>query len=214
MQNIYILSGLGVDERVFKNIDFGNVQPVFIKWIRPAKNELVESYAARLTQQITSENPVLIGLSFGGMMAVEIAKYIKPKKIILLASAKIKDEIPSYYRLAGKLKLNYLLPSKILKQNNVVTNWFFGTKEKSDTDLLGQILKETDTEILKWSIDKIVNWENYIIPENLIHIHGNKDRILPIQYVQCDIKIENAGHFMTMTHSKALSEIIQKILIN
>ena len=100
----------------------------------------------------------------------------------------------------------------ILKKNNVVTNWFFGTKEKQEKDLLTQILKETDSQILKWSIDKIVNWKNMTVPENVIHIHGNNDKILPINFVHCNYVVENAGHFMTMTHSKEISELLQKII--
>lgn len=212
MQDVYILSGLGVDERVFKNIDFGKFNPIFIKWIEPATNESIESYAKRLLEQVTSERPILIGLSFGGMMAVEIGKLIKTDKIILLASAKTKHEIPSYYKLSGKMNLHNLLPSKILKQNNIITNWFFGTEQKSEKDLLTQILKDTDSKLLKWSIDKIVNWKNEIIPNNVVHIHGNKDMILPINFVKCDVVIENAGHFMTMTHADEISILLQKII--
>ncbi|HUM52037.1 MAG TPA: hypothetical protein PK431_09490 [Chitinophagales bacterium] len=212
MQDVYILSGLGVDERVFKNIDFGKFNPIFIKWIEPATNESIESYAKRLLEQITTERPILIGLSFGGMMAIEIGKLINTDKIILLASAKTKHEIPNYYRLSGKMNLHNLLPSKVLKQNNIVTNWFFGTEQKSEKDLLTQILKDTDSKLLKWSIDKIVKWKNEIIPEKVIHIHGNKDKILPINFVRCNYVIKDAGHFMTMTHADEISTLLQKII--
>ncbi len=212
MQDVYILSGLGVDERVFKNIDFGKFNPIFIKWIQPKTHESIESYANRLLEQITSKQPILIGLSFGGMMAVEIGKLIETDKIILLSSAKTKKEIPNYYKLSGKLNLHNLLPSIVLKQNNIVTNWFFGTNQKSEKDLLTQILKDTDSKLLKWSIDKIVKWKNDFIPYNVVHIHGNKDKILPINFVECDYVIENAGHFMTMTNADEISKLLQKII--
>ena len=34
----------------------------------------------------TSRNPILIGLSFGGMMCIEIAKLIPVEKVILISS--------------------------------------------------------------------------------------------------------------------------------
>ncbi len=34
-QKIYIFSGLGADERVFKQLNFSNLEPVFIDWIEP-----------------------------------------------------------------------------------------------------------------------------------------------------------------------------------
>ena len=100
MKTVYVFSGLGADERVFHKIDFSGYDVHFIKWITPQKNESIESYALRLTSQITKPLPVLIGLSFGGMMAVEVAKHIATEKIILISSAKSKNEIPFYFRTA------------------------------------------------------------------------------------------------------------------
>lgn len=101
MSTVYIFSGLGVDRRVFDRIDFKDLDVKFIDWIDPIKNETLQNYAKRISRKITSENPILIGLSFGGMIAVEISKILNTKKIILIASAKNKYELPFIYRLFG-----------------------------------------------------------------------------------------------------------------
>ena len=106
MKTIYIFSGLGADERVFNKINFGNKKVVYIKWILPTKDENLGHYAFRISNQIQTYKPLLIGLSFGGMMAIEVAKHIDTEKIILISSAKTKYEIPFYFRLAGKLSLH------------------------------------------------------------------------------------------------------------
>lgn len=51
MNKIYIFSGLGVDQRVFDNIDFGNLDVEFIDWIEPLKNESLDSYVNRIAQK-------------------------------------------------------------------------------------------------------------------------------------------------------------------
>jgi pimeloyl-ACP methyl ester carboxylesterase len=212
MKQIYLLSGLGADHRVLQDLDFTGYQTTFVKWIQPLKNEVIEGYATRLTEQIKTEKPIIIGLSFGGMMAVEIGKLIETEKIILIASAKTKLEIPFYYRFAGSLGLYKLLPSNILKQPNFISNWFFGTESKKDKDLLANILRDTDSIFLKWAIDKIANWQNVIIPPNLKHIHGTSDRILPYKFVSSDVTILNGGHFMTTNKVGELSHEIRKLL--
>ncbi|MCP1996093.1 alpha/beta hydrolase [Flavobacterium sp. HSC-61S13] len=111
MNKIYILSGLGVDRRVFDRIDFGNLNPEFIDWIETIYNESLADYAKRMVQLIPDENPILIGLSFGGMVAIEISKIIQTEKLILIASAKTKYELPLLYRIAVILKLNKLIPT-------------------------------------------------------------------------------------------------------
>ena len=139
MKEIYIFSGLGADQRVFQKIDFSGFNPVFIKWKIPLENESTASYANRLTEQITNERPILIGLSFGGIMAVEVAKLIKAEKIILIASVKTKNDIPFYYRLAGLLRIHKIIPVKFFKKNNFLTNWFFGVENAEEKKLLKRI---------------------------------------------------------------------------
>ncbi len=212
MKNIYIFSGLGADERVFKYLDFSGFNVTFIQWIIPINNETIENYAKRLTEQILTEQPILIGLSFGGIVATEVAKLIETEKIILIASAKTQQEIPFYYRFAGRLKIHRLLPTRLLKQPNFLANWFFGTKNKADRKLLSDILHDTDPTFLKWAIDKIVNWTNRVRQKNVHHIHGTADRILPFRFVQCDFKILGGGHFMTVNKADELTQTLRKLL--
>jgi hypothetical protein len=208
MNKIYIFSDLGVDRRVFDNIDFSELDVEFIDWIEPVKNESLENYALRISKKITYGNPILIGLSFGGMIAAEISKIIKVEKLILIASAKNKFELPFIYRLLGKLKLNQLLPNSILKHQNFITNWLFGIESSEEKQLLKSILQDTDSKFLNWAINEIVNWKSEIYPENCFHIHGNNDKIIPIKNVKADFVIENGGHFMTVNKAKEIQEII------
>lgn len=212
MNKIYVFSGLGVDERVFDNIDFGTLDVEFIDWIQPLENESLESYALRISKKITSENPILIGLSFGGMIAVEISKIIKVENLILIASAKNKFELPFIYRLFGKLNLIKLIPKKIFKQQNSITNWIFGIESDSEKQLLKEILQDTDLDFFSWAINVIANWKNENIPEKCFHIHGNKDRIIPIKNVKADFVIENGGHFMTVNKAKEIENVILNLI--
>src|SRR5690606_39042337 len=116
----------------FQGLDFSDYSTTYIKWIVPQDKETIEQYATRLLDQITTTKPTLIGLSFGGMIAVEVAKQIETEKVILVSSAKTKNEIPFYYRLAGKLRLHKLLPMGLLKSSNFISNWFFGTSSTFD----------------------------------------------------------------------------------
>src|SRR5690606_7861952 len=158
MKKVYIFSGLGVDKRVFQKIDFGNLDIEFIDWIEPQKDERIEHYAKRISKKINAENPILIGLSFGGIIAIEIAKTIAIDKLILIASAKTRKEIPTLYRILGKLNIHNFIPVPFLKSANCISNWFFGAQTPSDKILLQHILEETDNKFIYWAIDKVVTW--------------------------------------------------------
>lgn len=211
-KDLYIFSGLGADERVFQNLDFPGYNPVFIKWIVPLPNESMHHYAGRLLEQIESPKPILLGLSFGGMIAVEVAKYIDTEKLILISTAKTQKEIPFYYRMAGQLGLHKIIPPKLLKNSNFVSNWIFGTSSAIDKKLLKQILLDTDPDFLKWAIDKVLRWSNQKPPKNAFHIHGSSDRILPLRFVNCDIIVPDGGHFMVLNKSEEVNALLRLYL--
>lgn len=210
MKDVYLLSGLGADKRVFDFIDLSGFRINYIHWIEPGKGETIENYARRLATQVHAANPVLIGVSFGGMVAVELAKWIKTDHVILISSAKTKEAIPIYFRMAGRLKLNRIIPARLLKIVNRFTFLFFGAETKEDESLLRAIIQDTDEKFLKWAIDQIVNWKNVALLSNTIHIHGTHDHILPLR--SADHKIHDGGHFMIVNKADQVSKIIRGIL--
>ena len=98
MKHIYCISGFGADERAFSKLNFGNNKVHFLPWLLPITKESIEEYAQRMGKQIQHENPVLIGLSFGGMMSIEIAKCIKTELVIIISSIKSFHEIPLWIK--------------------------------------------------------------------------------------------------------------------
>ncbi len=212
MKKLYIFSGLGADERVFYKLDFSDYDVHFVKWVSPQTNETIESYALRLTLQIVTDNPILIGLSFGGMMAIEVAKHITVSKIIIISSAKNKHEIPYYFRMAGKLGIVNIVPPKALIKINVFTNWFFSSRTPEDKKMLSAILHDTDPTFLKWAIIKIANWQNTTIHPNLYHIHGDADRILPFKYVTCNEVVNNGAHLMIVSNAAEVNDKLRMFM--
>lgn len=211
-KKIYILSGLGADERVFHRMDMDVLSIVHLNWIQPLPSESMGQYASRMMKKIEDPSPILLGLSFGGIMAIEIAKLLNPEKIILLASAKNKYEIPFYYRLIGKLGLHHLIPISFMKKTNFIVHWFFGVRNKEDKGTLKAIFENTNPDFLKWAIHQTLTWKQTTTNSKVFHIHGTDDRILPIRFINYHCKIMHGGHLMTLSHSKELSAIIHKYL--
>ncbi len=205
---IYIISGLGADKRMFQNFSFDGFKVIYMDWISPLENETLQNYAFRISENINDENAILIGLSFGGILAVEISKIKRFKNIFLLSSAKTKYEIPLYYRVLGKLNLLKFLPNSLLKQTNFITNYIFGAKTDFEKNLLKDIIKNTDAKFMRWSLNQIIEWKNKDFGKNIIHIQGNRDLILPHYFIKYDYLIETGTHFMTLNQSEAIEKII------
>jgi pimeloyl-ACP methyl ester carboxylesterase len=213
LQDIYCLSGLGADQRVFQKLKFQGYQPIHIKWLKPEAGESINDYTQRLTTQIKAKKPIIIGLSFGGIIAVEMSKQIATEKIIIISSTKNQQEIPFYFKMFRWLPIYLLLPTKFLLWiGQILASWFFSLNSLDDRKLLKAILFDTDAHFLKWAIHQIVIWKNELIPENIYHIHGESDRIFPYRYVHEDFNVKHGGHFMIVSQAEYISNLIQKIV--
>jgi pimeloyl-ACP methyl ester carboxylesterase len=209
MKTIYVLSGLGADHRVFQNLNFGNNIVIPIPWLLPEKNERIEDYAKRMAACIQHEKPILAGLSFGGMMSMEIAKHKEFEKIILISSSKTKSEIPALYKWCGILRLQKLVSGSFMKRCRAIVGRVFSIHSSSEKEIVDQMLRDTDPVLLEWSIEKILYWKNTLVPANVFHIHGTKDRILPIRNISCNKVIDKGGHLMVMNRAEEVSGLIQ-----
>lgn len=204
---IYALGGLGADERVFEKLDL-DYPFIPIKWNASMANESFTNYCKRLCEQIDIENNfVLIGVSFGGIVATEMNKYISPDNTILISSASTRDELPSWWRYLPLSKLIRWLPKYVFKQPFFIVNYLFGAKDKI---LLKAIIRGTDLSFIKWALIQILKWNNKTIPDNSSRIHGDKDRLIPL-LGQC-IVIENGHHFMVVDRAAEISLIINDII--
>src|SRR5258705_1104375 len=100
MRPIYCISGLGADEKVFINLQMKGHEMKYIPWLRPNKKERLDAYAKRMAEYIKHDSPVLLGVSFGGMMGIEIAKQMRLQKLIIISSIKSDNELPRWMKIA------------------------------------------------------------------------------------------------------------------
>lgn len=213
MKKVYFISGLGADERAFSKLELPGINPHHIAWKIPAHNETIEAYATRLRQEITEPDPILVGLSFGGIMAIEIAKQLPCKKIILLSSIKHRNEKPMLFNLSAAAGLHKLLPMASFSKPNGLLYYFFGVHQnKKAQELIDQLMTYMHPAYLQWAVHQIVNWQNETVPQNLVHIHGTADKVFPAEKIKADYLIENGSHFMVWTRAREISAILTKEL--
>ncbi len=214
LQPIYFVSGLGADERIFQWLRYEGFRPIHIRWLSPEPNEPIGDYAKRLTAQIEDDCPVVVGLSFGGIVAVEIAKQIKTKQIILLSSVKDSLEVPFYFKLFRLFPIHRIFPFKsLLWAFYWLVYWLFAPEGSDQKLLLKTVLIETDPQFLKWALHRVVTWQNREIPDNLVHIHGKGDRIFPYRFVSPNYSVENSGHLMVMNRAEEVSDLLEQLIL-
>ena len=212
MKKVYFISGLGADKRVFSFLDLSFCEPVFIEWITPLKNESLESYARRLLDTIPEKHPVVVGVSFGGMLATEMAKADPELKAVIIASNKSAKEFPGYLRASKYFPVYRWLPNNMLKKSAYAFKWVLGKNEKAQKRIILDIIRETDMGFVKWAVNAILYWNNTEIPENITHIHGTGDKLLPYKFVKADYTIPNGRHVLPLDHPIEISQILKSVI--
>lgn len=203
---VFALSGLGADERVFQFLKL-DYSLTHIVWQKPQKDETIAGYAKRLIvlyEISTYDEFALVGLSFGGIMAVEIAKIIQPKKVILISSVLNRAELPLKLRLIGKAGIVPIIPAKYLIFPRQLAEYYFNTHYKA---MLHDILTESDADFTKWAINCIINWKNETPIKNVVKIGGATDRLLPQNPANTAL-ISNGGHFVIVDKPQEVSTLV------
>lgn len=210
MQTIYCLSGLGADQRIFQKLNIPGFKLAPVHWCAFDKHDDLPCYAQKMAIQIPEENPIILGVSFGGMLASEIAKLRPVKKVILVSSAKDATELPQVSAFAKFMVHNGLVPVGIAKVPSKQIYSRFGAKTEEEKTLLMSILKGTDNAFAKWSMKAIIDWRSQTHVPEILHIHGTADKMIIPKFVKPDYWIEGGTHFMIYQNADEISAIIQK----
>ena len=209
----YFISGLGADKKAFQKIKLPHgYESIFLEWIPPQKNESLVNYALRFSSLIKSDEQfILIGLSFGGMLASEIAKLHQPLKTIIISSLATSNELPWYFKKAGSIGLHKAVPIKLLKAGSILKN-LMGAGSKEDKAIIINYARYADPDLIRWSIHAIVNWKQPDRLPGIIHLHGSDDRMLPIKYTHPDFIIKGGGHLMIFNKADDVNKILGQVL--
>ena len=175
-----------------------------------SKDKSIQSYAQRLCAKIQHRNPILIGVSFGGIIVQEMSKIIDCKKVIIISSVKNNKEFPKRFKLAQITKAYKLFPSKVISNIESYEHYFFNDYLKKRAELYKIYLSVRDKEYLQWAIYNVLHWKQEKSIPNIIHIHGKKDEVFPIKYIKNAIEVENGTHVMILNKAKTISEILKK----
>lgn len=207
---IYLLPGLGADERLFQYLNLGDHEIIPIHWITPTSDDTIENYAAKIALQISGTDNVLIGQSFGGLIAVEIGKIMSFKKIILISSMVSCDELPRRYRFMAQLRLHKIITPHILKRSHRLLNWVMSPADQLRRKLLGEMLRDSEDKFMSWAIEVALSWKNRTVPANIVCIHGDADKILPLR--RAEYVIKGGGHLIVADRADEVSAAIKEIL--
>jgi len=211
---VYLIPGQGADARQFQRLELDPDYEIrHIEYFTPEKGWEMKDFAQALSQQIdTTTNYVIIGVSLGGMLATEMGEFLSPEKIILISSAKSRNELPGRYTFQKTIPINKLVPRGMIKWGAKQLQPLVEPDSKEDRQVFLDMLNDKDPLFLKRTIAMIIRWERDEYRNDIVHIHGDNDHTLPSKNVAYNYLIENGSHMMVYTRAEEISALVNKIL--
>ena len=212
---VYFMPGLAASSLIFERIILPTAvfEIILLEWEIPADNETLPQYAKRIADKITHPYPVLIGVSFGGILVQEMANFIIARKVIIISSVKTNLEFPVRLKVAKATKAYKLIPTKLLSNIESLSKFSFGKKINQRLKMYSKYLRVRDKQYLNWAVEQVILWDRIVADQSVIHIHGDEDDVFPIKNIQNCTVVKGGTHIMILSKYKWLNENLPKIIL-
>lgn len=212
---LVLLPGMGCDRRLFEPQFAAFPRLEVPPWLEPRHEESLTAYGRRMAATVADDGPIVLGgMSMGGMVALEMARYLPVKRVILIASCRsgrcIRRSLCLPERLARPL------PALVYKALHPAAPLLIRGGRLSDQQraLFVTMVRDTDHHFLKWACGAILRWSfdaggAAAIP--IAHIHGRQDWLIPAERVQPDALLPG-GHMIHWSHTEAVNDFIREQL--
>lgn len=212
---LYCLPGLGVAHRLYDRCDFG-IHPInWLDWPVMPVGSMLEDYARVMATQVdAAEAHVLIGTSMGGMVAQEMAAITRPQRVIIISSWKGPQEIPWLIRAIRTLRLERLLTDWTMRRfvpTLRMMRWKLGAEKEDAQRLVGTMMNAWPAAQIRVMVRAALAWKGAEV-KDLVHIHGDRDALMPVRCIKDAIVIKVGTHMMVYTMAGEVSAAVRSAL--
>lgn len=213
--HLYMMPGMAANTSIFDFIQLGNSFEIHrLAWFTPKKDDSLVSYARQMCEKIIHPNPVLIGVSFGGILVQEMSKIIPCGKVIIISSVRTQKEFPIHMRITRKTKAYRFFPTQWVGNLENFVGFMFGPAARKRMDLNKKYLSVRHPAYLNWALDAFFNWDQEEPLPNVVHIHGTYDLVFPVFYLKDFIAVSKGTHVMIVMRAKWFNTNLPKIILN
>jgi pimeloyl-ACP methyl ester carboxylesterase len=215
---LVLLPGLGADARMFEGQRAVVADFEVPEWIEPLNREPLAAYARRMASTIEPTEPgrrlFLGGSSFGGMVALEMARHVDAAGVILIGSCVHPHELSRLIQWCAGFQghmpkpcsgvFRLLMPCSFTKMKPG------GVEQRK---LLAEMSRGVSMPFIRWGANTMVKWagaEDLDVPVH--RVHGSHDRIIPPTGLRLDRMIEGAGHVPSMSHPEEVNRFLASVL--
>jgi pimeloyl-ACP methyl ester carboxylesterase len=210
---LLLFPGLGADARTYGPQRSLPVRLEFAEWPEPeSATESLAHYSQRLAEAIGPRGNVYVGgVSLGAMVALEAARLLNARGVILIGGCTSGRQISPLFR--SVLKASSMMPTRFVRPALRLSPLAFLVFERLSREhrrLMTRMLREHSPEQVRWSCRAILEWECCAMPPEVpVHaIHGQDDEVVPLRNVRADQVVPGGRHMISLQAPEEVNRFV------
>ena len=193
-------------------------------WIEPGAGDDLPGYARRMAAVIEARvdrrrRLLLGGSSFGGMLALEVARILRPDGVVLIGSCRdLRGVRPSLAALLPIAPRVPLVAHRLFARLGWWASFAFGARDDDDRRLFAAMLRSSPPRRVQWACGAMAGWRPLPLPGvPVFALHGGDDRLLPAERARSSdpevVVVAGAGHLLPLTHPEPTNAFLRSVLL-
>lgn len=216
MTRLVLLPGLGTTGLLFDPQRAACPELEVPPWLDPHRAETLPEYGRRMAGALAPGRVDLVlgGVSFGGMVALEMARHLRARAVILIASCGSNEALGRTRRLLANVgsrmpKAAFLPPPPFWR----LGAWAFGARAPGDRRAFYDLVRASRPDVVAWGLGAIAHWHPTEGPPCPVrHIHGSDDRLIGAARVNAEVVVLGAGHLLNVSHAAAVNAFLRSVV--
>ncbi|MFP4145460.1 MAG: alpha/beta fold hydrolase [Phycisphaeraceae bacterium] len=192
-------------------------------WIDPIdRGEPLDHYAHRLSIELApkldAERPRFLGgVSFGGILAQELARFLPCRAVLVIASVRSSYAVPGRVRTLARMES--VLPGAIMPVTIRLGDALLGMAlglEREQYRLFRRSTVQGPRHVRAWAERALAGWRSTGVQEGSqppVHqIHGSDDAIFPLDLQRGvpDVVIPGGHHLIQLSHAERVNHFLRE----